>query len=62
MMETVDVIYPEGPGGSNRIVVDVIHYRERRGSRAVSIVPITQISSRPTAAAVTPPTSPGPGY
>ena len=28
-METVDVIYPEGPGGSNRIVVDVIHYRER---------------------------------
>ena len=33
MMETVDVIYPEGPGGSNRIVVDVIHYRERRGGQ-----------------------------
>ena len=29
VMETVDVIYPEGPGGSYRIVVDVIHYRER---------------------------------
>ena len=32
MMETVDVICLEGPGGSNRIVVDEIQYRERRGS------------------------------
>jgi hypothetical protein len=38
MMETVYVIYPEGPDGSDRIVVKIIHYRERRGSRAVSIV------------------------
>ena len=38
LMETVDMIYPEGTGGANRIVVDVIHYRERRGTRAVSLV------------------------
>jgi hypothetical protein len=33
-METVNVIYSEGPDGGNKVVVDVMHYMERRGSRA----------------------------
>ena len=33
-MKTVDVIYSEGPDGGNRVGVDVMHYMERRGSRA----------------------------
>ena len=34
-METVDVIYPQ-VGGPSRIVVDIITYKEKRGSRTVS--------------------------
>ena len=36
-METVDVIYPQ-MGGPSRIVVDIITYKEKRGSRTVSIL------------------------
>ena len=43
MTETVDVIYPEGPAGSNRIVVDVIHYRERKGLRPSGLVKHIQL-------------------
>ena len=31
MNESVDVIYPSGPSGANRLVVDVMMYKERRG-------------------------------
>jgi hypothetical protein len=32
----VDVIYPHGVRGANRMVVDVMSYRQRRGGRTVS--------------------------
>jgi hypothetical protein len=36
MAQSVDVIYPHGVRGANRIVVDVMSYRQRRGGRTVS--------------------------
>ena len=35
LMESVDVIYPSGPSGGSRLVVDVMTYRERRGSSPI---------------------------
>jgi hypothetical protein len=29
--ESVDVIYPSGPSRANRLVVDLMMYKERRG-------------------------------
>ena len=34
--QSVDVIYPHGVRGSNRMVVDVMSYKQRRGRRTVS--------------------------
>ena len=31
MNESVDMIYESGPTGANRLVVDVMMYKERRG-------------------------------
>ena len=33
--QSVDVIYPHGVRGSNRMVVDVMSYKQRRGRRTV---------------------------
>ena len=34
--QSVDVIYPRGPGGSETLVVDCMCYKQRRGGRTVS--------------------------
>jgi hypothetical protein len=34
--ESVDVIYPSGPSRANRLVVDVMTYKEMSGGRTVS--------------------------
>ena len=34
--KSVDVIYPQGVKGANRMVVDAMSYRQRRGGRTVS--------------------------
>ena len=36
MTQAIDLIYPDGPMGTYRLVVDVMGYRQRRGPRTVS--------------------------
>ena len=36
LTQAIDVVYPHGPRGSERLVVDSMSYRQRRGCRTVS--------------------------
>ena len=36
LTQAIDVVYPHGPRGSERLVVDSMSYRQRRGCRTIS--------------------------